>query len=197
MPWQVADRGSHRTRRRIDDEERQLTRFPFPFTLVFSTGSSIGQRLYYGAQSKVLWRTIKRCRPRAPSRQRTGKLLSLVWVRLALRVSLGALRRRSRKATTRSCAPGQPGRLSLQSVRQRSGGNQVTGYLRHRGSESQSALIGIYFNRLPGLLRWFYSLLGDCRAIPPRPIIDLLWITILRQVPGRTWGGRSLFTRSS
>src|SRR5579864_6133922 len=25
------------------------------------------------------------------------------------------------------------------------------------------------------------------------PIIDLLWFRILRQVPGRTWGGRSLF----
>src|SRR5579872_2160262 len=48
------------------------------------------------------------------------------------------------------------------------GGNQLSGYLRHLVFYSESGLMGISFSELAGLLRWFYSLRRDCRAIPCR-----------------------------
>ena len=50
----------------------------------------------------------------------------------------------------------------------------------------------LIFSKLARLLWWFYSLRIDCPHPAPPPIIVLLWFRILRQVPGRTSGGRSL-----
>ena len=69
----------------------------------------------------------------------------------------------------------------------------------YSGGHAENALMGIYFKQLQAITP---VVLLPSERLPTHslpPIIDSLWFRILRQVPGREWGGRrrsALFSHS-